>query len=77
RDLDPGRSLGNIDVHFSTCIGTCRGKVNAYVKPAASIPQVFWTTENPSEPVSVRYSIDDIQRIFDEDENYSVYERNT
>jgi hypothetical protein len=81
RDLDPCSSLGEseepIQIHFSNCIGVCRGQINAYQNSEASSPLIFWEATEPKEPVIARYLTDDIQSIFDEKKGYKIYERDT
>ena len=74
-DMNGKREEEPIYVSFNKCIGKSNKILKALKSGPLNIPDIFWTSEEPIEPVGASYSVKNIKGIFDDDKQYYIYEK--
>ena len=76
-DMNGEREDEPIVVSFEKCIGESIKRIEAIKKGPNNIFDIYWTSQQPIEPVGASYTVEDIKNIFDDDKQYFIYEKQT
>ena len=76
-DRDGQRETEPLRVSFENCRNHSLKQLQARHTGRVNTPGVWWTSTEPTESVGMEYGIQDVAKIWDDDRNYAVYERDT
>ena len=72
---DGTREHAPVRVKFEDCLNESAKMIQAYNDGHLNTDGVYWTSDEPPEPVMMDYEAEDIIRIWNDDKGFSEYEK--